>query len=116
MPQGVLSYKYEEEKTGSGMTALAGLPLYLDLMSALDIGASIRKHLRVKARGWTDEQMLLPMVFPRPRSPASALARLLSPALMITVFCYHRLIKPSVADYYQKRQAQTIQITNDAIK
>ena len=30
MTQGVLSFQYEEEKTSTGMTALAGLPLYLD--------------------------------------------------------------------------------------
>jgi hypothetical protein len=35
MPQGVLSYKYEEEKQAGGMTALAGLPVYLDLASIL---------------------------------------------------------------------------------
>jgi hypothetical protein len=34
MPQGILPYKYEEEKTGSGMTALGGLPTYLDLAHA----------------------------------------------------------------------------------
>ncbi len=31
MAQGVLPFKYEEEKTETGMTSLAGLPLYLDL-------------------------------------------------------------------------------------
>jgi hypothetical protein len=62
MPQGVLPYKYEEERTGSGMTALAGLPVYLDLASVLDLGASIAKHLRVKVRGWTDEQIVLSLI------------------------------------------------------
>lgn len=62
MPQGVLPYKYEEEKTGSGMTALAGLPVYLDLAAVLDVGASIERHLQVKVRGWTDEQVVLSLV------------------------------------------------------
>jgi len=31
MAQGVLPYKYEEEKNDVGMTAMAGLPIYLDL-------------------------------------------------------------------------------------
>jgi hypothetical protein len=35
MPQGVLPYKYEGEKTQSGMTTLEGLPVYLDLASVL---------------------------------------------------------------------------------
>ena len=31
MEQGVLPFKYEAEKKTTGMTALAGLPAYLDL-------------------------------------------------------------------------------------
>ena len=62
MPQGVLSYKYEEEKQASGMTALAGLPVYLDLASVLGLGDHIRTHLQVKAQGWTDEQMILALI------------------------------------------------------
>jgi Transposase DDE domain group 1 len=62
MPQGVFPYKYEEEKTGSGMTALAGLPIYLDLASVFDVGRSIATHLHVKVRGWTDEQVLLSLM------------------------------------------------------
>ena len=31
MAQGVLPFKYEEEKKDTGMTGLAGLPVYLDL-------------------------------------------------------------------------------------
>jgi hypothetical protein len=33
MSQGGLPFKYEEERTKNGMTALAGLPVYLDLAS-----------------------------------------------------------------------------------
>jgi hypothetical protein len=62
MPQGVLSYKYEQEKQASGMTALAGLPVYLDLASVLGLGDHIRAHLQVKAQGWTDEQMILSLI------------------------------------------------------
>ena len=62
MAQGVLPYKYEEEKAGSGMTALAGLPLYPDLASVLDVGTSIANHLHVKERGWTDQQILLSLI------------------------------------------------------
>jgi hypothetical protein len=48
MPQGVLPYKYEEEKSKSGITALTGLPIYPDLASVLKLGESIAKHLHVK--------------------------------------------------------------------
>jgi len=62
MAQGVLAYKYEEEKTTTGMTALAGLPVYLDLASVLGLGDHIRAHLHVKAQGWTDEQIITSLV------------------------------------------------------
>jgi hypothetical protein len=62
MPQGLLPYKYEEEKNDCGMTALAGLPLYFDLASALGLADSIAAHMHVKVQGWTDEQMILSLV------------------------------------------------------
>jgi hypothetical protein len=63
MPQGVLSYKYEEEKQASGMTALAGLPVYLDLASVLGLGEHIRAHMHVRdSQGWTDEQLILSLI------------------------------------------------------
>jgi hypothetical protein len=62
MPQGVLPYKYEEDKTNAGMTALAGLPVYLDLASVLGLGDHIRTHMQVKTQGWTDEQAILSLI------------------------------------------------------
>jgi hypothetical protein len=62
MAQGVLPYKYEEEKTASGATSLAGLPVYLDLASVLNLGESIATHLHVKAQGWTDEQIVTSLI------------------------------------------------------
>ena len=63
MAQGVLAYKYEEEKTSTGMTSLAGLPVYLDLASVLGLGDHIRAHMHVReSQGWTDEQMILSLV------------------------------------------------------
>jgi len=62
MPQGVLPYKYEEEKTAMGMTSLAGLPVYLDLASILGLGDYIRAHMHVKVQGWTDEQIITSLV------------------------------------------------------
>ena len=51
MPQGILPYKYEEEKKTSGVTALAGLPVYPDLASVLGLGDHIRTHLQVEGSG-----------------------------------------------------------------
>ncbi len=62
MAQGILPYKHEEEKTDAGLTALAGLPVYLDLASVLSLGDHIRAHMHVKVRGWTDEQIILSVV------------------------------------------------------
>jgi hypothetical protein len=62
MPQGVLSFKYEEEKSISGTTSLAGLPVYLDLASVLNLGESIASHLNAKIQGWTDEQIVLSLI------------------------------------------------------
>jgi hypothetical protein len=62
MSQGVLGFKYEEEKHDTGMTALAGLPIYLDLASAIGVGDSIERHLHIKQQGWTDRQTLLSLI------------------------------------------------------
>jgi hypothetical protein len=63
MAQGVLPYKYEEEKIDGGMTALAGLPVYLDLASVLGLGDHIRAHMHLRrSQGWTDEQMILSLI------------------------------------------------------
>jgi len=64
MAQGVLPYKYEEERTATGMTALAGLPIYLDLACVLGVADCIRVHVQVRksGQGWTDEQAVLSLM------------------------------------------------------
>lgn len=64
MTQGVLPFKYEEEKTQSGTTALAGLPTYLDLAEVLGLSKSIQKHLKMRenSQGWTDVQAVVSLV------------------------------------------------------
>jgi hypothetical protein len=60
MSQGVLPYQYQASPRGCGLTALAGLPLYLDLIKASGLGAAVRAHLAVSGRqGWLDIQMVL---------------------------------------------------------
>ena len=63
--QGVLQFRYEAELTNSGMTALAGLPAYLELAAVSGLTTSIRRHLQVcteKKQGWTDAQIVMPLV------------------------------------------------------
>jgi hypothetical protein len=63
MPQGILPYKYEEEKTTSGMTALGGLPTYLDLAYVAGLSDSIDRHLHIRGeQGYSDSQIILPIV------------------------------------------------------
>ena len=64
MAQGILPFKYEAEKQTTGMTALGGLPAYLDLAKVIGLSKSISKHLKVRenGQGWTDSQMVLSVV------------------------------------------------------
>jgi hypothetical protein len=64
LAQGVLGFQYEAEASGGGLTSLAGLPLYLDLIHASGLGAAIRQEVRVAgAQGWLDIQMVLSVIF-----------------------------------------------------
>jgi hypothetical protein len=64
MAQGVLPFKYEEETSSAGMTALGGLPLYLDLAHVAGLCKSIEEHLgvRVGEQGWTDSEVVMSLV------------------------------------------------------
>jgi hypothetical protein len=64
MAQGVLPFKYEAEKNRSGMTALAGLPTYLELASVCGLQASIERHVGVRrgTQGWSDAQVLMSLI------------------------------------------------------
>src|ERR1700733_11269876 len=64
LAQGLLGFQYEAEGSSAGLTWLAGLPLYLDLVKATDLGAAIREHVCVAgSQGWLDIQMVLALVF-----------------------------------------------------
>ena len=62
MAQGVLPFKYEEEKRDTGMTGLAGLPVYMDLASVMGLKESIERHLHIKQQSWTDSQTLISLI------------------------------------------------------
>ena len=64
MAQGILPFQYEEEKTDTGMTALAGLPAYLDLAHVAGLSKSISRHLRIRegSQGWTDSQVVMALI------------------------------------------------------
>lgn len=64
MPQGVLPFLYEVEKRASGMTALAGLPAYLEHAHVSGLTEAIERHLHTRddGRGWTDRQIVMSLV------------------------------------------------------
>jgi len=62
--QGLLPYKYQPENSAGGMTALAGLPTYLELAFAAGLPRSIERHVGVRRgrQGWTDAQQVMSLV------------------------------------------------------
>ena len=62
--QGGLGFQYEEEHSRGGLTSLAGLPLYLDLVHSSGLAGLIRRHVQVAgSQGWLDIQMVLAVIF-----------------------------------------------------
>ena len=59
--QGLLPYEDESEKHETGLTAMAGLPTYLDLAFVAGLRESVERHVKVRAegQGWTDWQMVV---------------------------------------------------------
>jgi hypothetical protein len=65
MAQGVLPFQYQEQNREAGLTALAGLPAYLDLAQAGGLRDSICRHLKIcrdKAQGWSDHQIVMALI------------------------------------------------------
>jgi len=62
MTQTALPFQYQAEKTESGLTGFAGLPLYLDLARQSGLVQHINQTLKTKMRGWTDAEMILSLV------------------------------------------------------
>lgn len=60
----VLPYAYEVEGASSGLTALAGLPPYLDLAHLLGLPGSVAEHLPLcqSGQGYTAAQMVLSLI------------------------------------------------------
>jgi hypothetical protein len=59
-PQGVPGFQYQADRPGDGPTSPAGLPLSLDPIEAIGLGAVIRQHVPVAGtQGWLDIRMVL---------------------------------------------------------
>src|SRR6266481_8615864 len=65
LAQGLLDFQYESDSSRHGLTSLAGLPVYFDLIKASGLGAAIRQHVGAAGgQGWFDIQMVLAVIFP----------------------------------------------------
>ena len=64
MAQGVLPFKYENEKQKSEMTAFGGLPLYLDLAHVMGLSRLVEKNLgvRTNSQGWSDSEIIMSLI------------------------------------------------------
>jgi hypothetical protein len=63
LAQGLLDFQYENDSSSQGLTSLAGLPVYIDLIKAIGLGAAIREHVRAAgSQGWLDIQMVLAVI------------------------------------------------------
>ena len=61
--QGLLDFQYKADSSSHGLTSLAGLPLYLDLIKACGLGGAIQRHVRAAGgQGWLDIQMVLAVI------------------------------------------------------
>src|SRR5258706_10834604 len=61
--QGVLDFQYENDSSSHGLTSLAGLPVYFDLIKAIGLGAAIRRYVcAAGGQGWLDIQMVLAVI------------------------------------------------------
>jgi hypothetical protein len=66
MPQFTLPFKYEEETQNAGLTGLAGLPLYLELLHSLNIPGIMRKKLDAVSHentAWNKSETALSLIF-----------------------------------------------------
>jgi len=64
MTQGVLPFKYEEEKKSTDLTSLAGLPIYLDLALVSGLFDSLKRRLKVRTsgQGWSDTEIATSLI------------------------------------------------------
>lgn len=61
MSQQLLPYQISNVSS-TGMTALSGLPTYLDLAEVARLSESVKRHLSVRAQGWCDDEVVRALV------------------------------------------------------
>ena len=58
------AFQYEVEQKPGGMTALAGLPVFMEFAQRMGLPRLIAHHVRARlgGQGWTDEQMITAVI------------------------------------------------------
>ena len=64
MTQGVLPFQYEVEKKPGGLTALAGLPTYLEFGYVMGLNRAIEDRLKIRSgeQGWSDAETVMALI------------------------------------------------------
>ncbi len=64
MKQGIFPFQYEVEKKPGGMTALAGLPTYLEFGYVMGLSAAIESRLKIRGgdQGWSDCETIMALI------------------------------------------------------
>jgi hypothetical protein len=64
MAQGFFPFQYEVEKKDGGMTALAGLPTYLEFGYVMGLSKAIENRLRIRSsdQGWSDCETVMSLI------------------------------------------------------
>ncbi|MBF0459690.1 MAG: hypothetical protein HQK99_17525 [Nitrospirae bacterium] len=64
MAQGTLKYEYGKDESKSGMTALGGLPVYMDLAVSSGLLKLIDENLKICSgnQGWRDREIVFSLI------------------------------------------------------
>ena len=63
MAQGILPIEYAEVPRSGGVTALAGMLPYMDLLQASGLRSSLQRHLgSTRTQGWTESQLAVSLL------------------------------------------------------
>jgi hypothetical protein len=62
MPESLLPFQYASEKNISGLTAFAGLPLYMEMAYATGLNQVLKEKLNSKEQGWSDGEIILSLI------------------------------------------------------
>ena len=111
LPQGVLGFQYEAERSRGGLTSLAGLPLYLDLVHhavGLAAQSGVTSRLPAAGQGCVGRPDGAGGGFPEPGRLAAAL-RTLSGCSSVTAGLRRQCCKEIERDLLSRAEAAVVE-------